>query len=275
MLFEKMKKALVNAAERAGLKEYEIYYQREESLNAETLKDEISSFSSSVGGGICFRCIVDGKMGYASGELMTEEAMEELVACAISNARCIDNDDEVFIFAGSPAYATPTAPEARLFDAGKLRETVLELQRRLYAESDKVGDGTQSVVLSAVEERRLCNSNGLELSNRVGLCGAYAAPVVRDGDEAQESFEFCEGTSIEDFAELPAKAVRGALDKMGAGTVPSGKYTWCSTANSSVAFFPPSPPCFRQRTCSWGSRSSQARRASRSRQIASRLLTIP
>jgi len=224
MLFEKMKKALVNAAERAGLKEYEIYYQREESLNAETLKDEISSFSSSVGGGICFRCIVDGKMGYASGELMTEEAMEELVACAISNARCIDNDDEVFIFAGSPAYQTPTAPEAKLFDAGAIRETVLELQRRTYAESDRVGDGTQSVVLSVVEERRLCNSNGLELSNRVGLSGAYAAPVVREGEEAQENFEFCEGASIEDFADLPAKAVRGALDKLGAGTVPSGKY---------------------------------------------------
>ncbi len=224
MTFEKMKKALIDAAERAGLKEYEIYYQREESLNAETLKDEISSFSSSVGGGICFRCIVDGKMGYASGELMTEAAMEELVSNAISNARCIDNDDEVFIFAGSPAYATTTAPEPRLFDAGAIRETVLELQRRTYAASDKVGDGTQSVVLSAVEERRLYNSNGLDLSNRVGISGAYSAPVVREGEEAQEHFEFCEGASIEDFADLPVKAVRAALDKLGAGTVPSGKY---------------------------------------------------
>ena len=45
--FEKMKQALVAAATRAGLTQYEIYAQSEESISAETLKDEISSFSSS------------------------------------------------------------------------------------------------------------------------------------------------------------------------------------------------------------------------------------
>ncbi|MBQ2735050.1 MAG: hypothetical protein IJF33_04380, partial [Clostridia bacterium] len=121
MMFEKMKQALIDAAERAGLAQYEIYYQMEESISAETLKDEISSFASSVGGGICFRCIVDGKMGYASGELMTAEAMEELVSNAVSNARCIDNDDEVFIFAGSPAYAKLPEKEVKLTDPTVVR----------------------------------------------------------------------------------------------------------------------------------------------------------
>ena len=58
MKFEELKQALVAAAERRGLKEYEIYYQAEESISAETLKQEISSFSSSNTGGICFRCIL-------------------------------------------------------------------------------------------------------------------------------------------------------------------------------------------------------------------------
>ena len=87
MLFEQMKKALVAAAKKAGIEQYEIYHQVSESVSAETLKDEISSFASSVSGGICFRCIVNGKMGYASGELLTEDAMEDLVRAAISNAR--------------------------------------------------------------------------------------------------------------------------------------------------------------------------------------------
>ena len=46
MMFEQMKQALIAAAQRAGIAEYEIYYQNEESVSAETLKDEISSFSS-------------------------------------------------------------------------------------------------------------------------------------------------------------------------------------------------------------------------------------
>ena len=100
MRFEEMKKALIRAAEAEGLEQYEIYFCREENISAETLKDEISSFASSTSGGICFRCIVNGKMGYASGELLTEDAMEELVKNAVSNAACIDSDYEVFIFKG-------------------------------------------------------------------------------------------------------------------------------------------------------------------------------
>lgn len=224
MIFEQMKEALVTAAKRAGLTQYEIYYQLSESVNAETLKDEISAFASSVSGGICFRCIVDGKMGYASGELMTADAMNELVERAISNASCIDSDDEPFIFAGSPAYAMPEAREVGLADAAVIRDNALRLQRDVYAQSDAVSDGTQSAAMSMVEEIHLYNSNGLSLSNRVGVSGAYANAVVRDGEEAQEAFEFAEGENYEALAQLPARAVARALGKIGATTVASGKY---------------------------------------------------
>ena len=224
MRFEEMKQALIKAAEAVGLKEYEIYFQMNESVSAETLKDEISAFASSVGGGVCFRCIVDGKMGMASGELMTEDAMEELVQKAIEGARCIDNDDEVFIFAGSPAYAKLPERKVELCDANTIRDLALQLQKETYAQSEKVGDGTQSVALSSVVETMLYNSNGLSLSNRAGLSGAYAAPVCRDGEEAQETFEFGMGSTFEELKDLPAKAVKGALSKFGAGLVESGKY---------------------------------------------------
>ncbi|MBE6602045.1 MAG: TldD/PmbA family protein [Ruminococcaceae bacterium] len=224
MNFERMKNALVRAAQSMGLEQYEIYAQTGESVSVETLKDEVSSFVFGTEGGICFRCIVDGKMGYASGELMTEEAMEDLVRAAISNARCIDNEDEVFIFKGSPAYETVDLAPAVLADAAQVRATALELQKATYAASDKVGDGTQSVALSFTAEEHLYNSHGLSLSNRVGLRGAYVAPVVRDGDEAQNHTEFALGMGFESLSDLPQKAVCGALDKLGAVTVPSGKY---------------------------------------------------
>ncbi len=224
MIFEQMKKALIAAAEAAGVKQYEIYYQVGESISAETLKDEISAFASSVSGGICFRCIVDGKMGYASGQLMTEDAMQELVKNAVSNAGCIDSEDEVFIFEGSPAYAELDGKEVKLIDATTIRDTALRLQKETYAQSDKVTDGTQSVALSSVSEVRLYNSNGLSLSNRTGMSGAYASAVVRQGEEAQEGFDFAVGESFEEMSELSARVVRDALDKMGASVAASGKY---------------------------------------------------
>ncbi len=224
MKFEEMKHSLIAAAEAAGVKEYEIYYQASENISAETLKDEISAFSSSADGGICFRCIVNGRMGYASGERMTAEEMELLVERAISNASCIDNDDKPQIFAGSPSYATLPERDIHLSDAATVRDTALRLQKEMYAASDKVSDGTQSAALSMTAETRLYNSSGLELSGRVGVSGGYAMPVVRDGEEAQEAFEFSVGEKFEDMPELPARAVTAALEKLGAGTVPSGKY---------------------------------------------------
>ena len=223
MLFEQMKNALIAAANEAGIEQYEIYYQVGESISAETLKDEISAFASSVSGGICFRCIVDGKMGYASSELMSEDAMGELVKNAISNAACIDSDDEVFIFEGSPEYAKIDAEDVKLTDAVTIRDMALRLQKETYAQSEKVGDGTQSMAMSSVSEVRLYNSNGLSLSNRTGMSGAYAAAVVRDGEEAQEAFDFSVGTSFEEVKQTSANAVREALDKIGATVAPSGK----------------------------------------------------
>ena len=224
MLFEQMKNALIAAATEAGIEQYEIYYQVGESISAETLKDEISAFASSVSGGICFRCIVGGKMGYASSELLTEDAMGELVKNAVANAACIDNDDEVFIFEGSPEYAKVDTGDVKLTDAVTIRDTALRLQKETYAQSDKVADGTQSVAMSSVGEVRLYNSHGLSLSNRTGMSGAYAAAVVRDGDEAQEAFDFAVGETFEEVKETAAIAVRKALDKMGASVAPSGKY---------------------------------------------------
>ena len=102
MNFNEIKNAVIKAAEKAGVTEYEIYYVQDSGVSAETLKNEISSFSSSVSGGICFRCIVDGKMGYASSELIDADEMEALVYRAASNARYVEADDGGVIFAGSP-----------------------------------------------------------------------------------------------------------------------------------------------------------------------------
>ncbi len=224
MKFEEIKRILTEAAERRGLTEYEIYYRLDESVSAETLKDEISAFSSSVGGGVCFRCIVNGKMGYASGERMTEEALEEMVGQAIANAACIDSEDEVFLFGGSPAYAKRSESTVALNDAAAVRDTALSLQRSLYAESDRVTEGTQACALSLTSEIALCNSHGLSLFNRVGMSGAYVNPIVTDGKESQEGFEFGEGVCFDDLKTLPQKAVQKALEKLGAEHIPSGKY---------------------------------------------------
>ncbi len=224
MNFTEIKDIISAACEKFGVAEYEIYYTKGEDISAETLKDEVSAFSSGESAKVYFRCLVDGHMGYASSSYFAADELEDLVVRAKENAGAIENDDVVFIFKGSESYAKTTAPDPVVVDAGELKNKALELQRATYATDSAVVDGTQSVAISFRNEIYLYNSHGLELSNRVGMSGCYVAAVVNKDGEARDNFEFAENINSEDAKNLPAKAVQGALDKIGASEIPTGKY---------------------------------------------------
>lgn len=217
-----LKDALVRAAKQAGIEEYELYYAEGTEMSAETLKDEISGFSSGTGAGISFRCKVGGKMGYAATELLTEEEMEELVSRAVTNAQSIENEDEVFIFPGSPKYGTPNAKIPAPATAAQLRETALTLQKQMYDASPMVTDGTQSAAITAHTARYLYNSYGLELSDEACLNAAYVAPVLTNGTESDNDFDFAVGADVSGMGDLSERTVKRVQEKFGAGSVESG-----------------------------------------------------
>ncbi len=225
MNFEQVKNTLIAAAAKEGIDEYEIYAMSDCSLSTETLEDEISGFSYGVSGGVSFRCIVDGKMGYASSELLTEEALGALVRRAAENARCIESEDIVEIFGGSAHYEAVDTESYRLPEASEIKDWALRLQRETYAQDAMVGSGTQSTALGYECEIDLYNSRGLSLHNRVGISGAGVYPVVKASEEeAESSGKIIPGSSYADFASLPAQTVADAKARLGATTLPSGQY---------------------------------------------------
>ena len=224
MDFKEIKQIIKNACEKYGVSEYEMTYSIGENISAETLKDEISAFSSGESASLSFRCIVNGHMGYASTSFFDADEIEDLVIRASDNARAIENEDVVVIFKGSESYGKITAPEPEVADAAELKNKALELQRKTYATDSSVVDGTQSIAMSFRDEIYMYNSHGLELSNKVGMTGCYVAAVVNKDGESRDNFEFAESIHGEKFDELPAKAVNGALEKIGAEEIPTGKY---------------------------------------------------
>lgn len=218
------KNIIFEAAKAAGLTEYEIYYMSSSSLSAEALKDSLSGFSCGEGGGISLRCIVDGKMGYASTELFEQGELEDLVRRACDNARYIEKEDTAPIFAGSEHYATLNLPEFTPLTAAEAKAMTLDMQAQVYAAHKGVTDGTQSACICSGIEIYLCNSHGLELSNRIGLNGIYAMPIIKVGEESADGFAFSLCSDKEKVSTLAKKATEEAAAKIGAGSVASGKY---------------------------------------------------
>lgn len=222
MKFENAKTLLENEAKRLGIEQYEIYYTSSESLNTETLKNEISSFSSGCSAGISFRCVVDGHTGNAATELFEEAELKSLVSRAYENAKVIENDEPAIIFEGSEKYESIDDTVKPMPITAEIKQIALSLQEKTYAQSEFVTDGTQSGVFADTSVYELVNSKGLRLSNKVCCSGAYVQAVINRDGEASDGFEYALG--FENAEQLSVKAVATSISKLGAGSVKSGKY---------------------------------------------------
>ena len=227
MNFDALKSILEEALKAEGVKEYEIYYMSDSSTSVSTLNKEVNSFSSGENGGLCLRVLVDGKMGYASTELMSEEEMKELPSRAMSNALATEKPDTVGIFAGSDRYEGIRVKNVEPLSAAELKAIAIKMGNALFAKNDKVKDGTSSEAVSVSSSVRLVNSHGLDLCMDCGVNALIAEAVVESDGEKQSDYAFknLEADNVDaTIDEMVGEAVDEALSKIGADLVPTGKY---------------------------------------------------
>lgn len=224
MNYELLKQAIENEAKLQGLTEYEIYYMSNEELSVDTLNKEPNSFSAGVSGGICFRALHDGKMGYASTELMEEDEMKSLVRRARANAEATEKADTVGIFGGSESYATLENQGFAPAGAAELKRLTKELAEEIYAASDKVTGGTATYGITAGFEVRLSNSHGLDLSTKCGINAIQLGAVICDDGKYENEYNIKELKGDVDLKALAKKTVDDAILKANAGLVETGKY---------------------------------------------------
>ena len=224
MNFDAVKSVLIAEADRLDLTEYDVFFMETASSSTETLKDEISSFSSGLGGGVAFRCIVNGHMGSAATESLTEEDLRAIVVRAAANAEVIENRDEPIIFEGSAHYGTPTASPFSPPTTTEMKELALSLQAKTYAQNEYIADGTQSGVFAEQISMNFLNSKGLCLSHAAGVSGAYVQAVVAKDGESQAAFDFAVGHDSAILDTLPKAVTDEAMATLGAAEIASGKY---------------------------------------------------
>ena len=225
MNYELLKAAIENEAENQGISEYEIYYMSNEELSLDTLNRKPNSFSSGNSGGICLRVLHDGKIGYASSELMEEGEMISLVSRAKANATATEKPDTVGIFKGSESYAELKNEPFVAKSAAELKKLAEELADEVYAASEKVTDGTATYGLNAGFVVRLSNSHGLDLMTSCGLSAVQLGAVICDDGKYENEYDLAELKGDVDLKALAAETVETAILKANASLVDSGKYS--------------------------------------------------
>ncbi len=225
MTFEEFKPLVIGAAQAAGLKDYELYYAAAESVSVSAFQHEVKEFSSSLEGGVSFRCLVNGRMGYASTERLDAEAAASLVRRAAENAASLETEEQEFLAEGGKEYRSIEREGYALPEAADLVKTALEGQNALYAADPAVVDGCESEALTARGVVAIVNSRGLDLKSENAMAGFVSAAVVSDGKEMSDSYKIYVGDPAKmDVPALAGKAVKEAKAKLGADVAPTGNY---------------------------------------------------
>ncbi len=222
MDYNTFKEAVIAAAKAAGLAEYELYYEGSEDTSVGVFQHEINQFSSSVSGGVCFRCVVNGKMGYASTEDMDPAKAAALVERAMNNAAVLEAEEAVFLCAGGKTYEKLDITPYALPTTEEMISTALSAQEKLYAADPKVVDGCESEVLRQTFRVAICNSKGLDLNYENALSGLVSAAVVSDGKEMTNDYQIELGKlDTIDVDAVVKKAAEKAVGKLGGDVAPT------------------------------------------------------
>ena len=221
MDYQSFKNAVIAQAEALGITEYELYYQAGVSTSIGVFQQEINQFSDAEEGGVCFRCIVNGKMGYASTQALSEEEAKAIVRQAADNAAVLEADEQVFLCEGGKEYEPLELVAYELPTTEEMIETALATQKKLYAVNPAVIDGSMTRAIRERSEIAIYNSKGLDLHYENNAAGLMIAAVVTNGTEMANDHQIKLGElSKLDTDKLTGKAVEGALRKLG-GDVPN------------------------------------------------------
>ena len=225
MNFNEFKELVIAECEAQGIAEYELYYQAGYSTSVDTFQHSINEFTSSYSGGVCFRAIVNGKMGYASTESLSAQQAKAVVAKAMDNAVNLEAEEAVFLGEGGQEYEPLEDKSYDLPTTEELIAKVLETTEKLYAADPMAVDGCQTQGIIETSEVAIYNSKGLDLHHSSKASGLIAVGVVSNGKEMSNDYQIKLGKLNEiDVDALVKKAVDGAKEKLGGEVAPSGQY---------------------------------------------------
>lgn len=225
MTFNEFKELVIAECAAQGVTEYELYYQAGSSTSVDTFQHSINEFTSSYSGGLCFRCIVNGKMGYASTEALSAEQAKAVVAKAVDSASVLESEEAVFLGEGGQTYEPLEDRSYALPTTEELIAKIMETTEKIYAADPAVIDGSQTQGIIETSEIAIYNSKGLDLHHSNQASGLVVVGVVSNGQEMSNDYQIKLGKLDEmDTNELVKKAVDGAKEKLGGDVAPTGQY---------------------------------------------------
>ena len=205
----------------------EVVWSASSNFEAQQVQGERVDYSVADSGGLGFRVLTKGHMGYASTQILDEEAVELLACGAVENAALVESEDRQFIYSGSMSYPKLNTwnPALEEVTAARKLEMAAELEKLTLAQDARI-DQAMVTIFSANDESGMVNTEGLDVSMRRNVLGGYVEAVARDGEKVNTGFKlfFMLNPDEIDLKKVAAEAAREALSGLDAAQPDSGEY---------------------------------------------------
>ena len=215
-------------AKEAGIEDAELYINQSYNLSFSLFHSEVDNYSCSNGFSIVARGLFNGKFGVATCDTWNAAKAEYLVKEIVTNAKLSENDDPVFIFAGSPKYK-----KINIFNKDLEKVSIDDKKAALFKLEKLIKDGDSKI--SEVEEvgyeeskgsTTLMNSKGLKLNQKSNYFVIYGVALAKENDQTKSNFEIFFDNDFSKFnvEGLAKKITKGAVEQLNGEPCETGKY---------------------------------------------------
>ncbi|MBM7837387.1 PmbA protein [Alkalihalobacillus xiaoxiensis] len=222
------KNKLFEEGKQAGFSEMEVYYQSTESFSANIFQGEVDGYTLANEGGLSFRGLINGVLGYAYTEKIDATQIHFLISEATENAMLRDADKPEQLFAGSAHYEEVAFYSETLNNVSAEAKIKLLKETEAYAlsQSDQVTSVNHCGLLSKTVETYLANTTGLDKSEKRNITYVVLSVVVASGEDFKSAMKFWITDDFSTFQpkQMAQETVEEALSYIGATSIKSKHY---------------------------------------------------
>ena len=228
MDIREFKEKLFIKAEKKGLKEYEIFYSKNDNFSINVYNGELDKYSVSETMGVGFRALLEERMGYSYTEKLDDDSIDFLIDSALDNAANIDSEEKESIYNEVCEYSIVNSYYDTLdkSTAEDRISIVMNLEQCAKAASEMVTNIGYCGLGCYSEEKGIFNSFGVNAIHKSNFVFAGVNPVITAGDKVYNEMAYVIGTDLMEVnpKTLAEEAVGEAEKRIGGETVDSGKY---------------------------------------------------
>lgn len=221
MILEEFKNKVFKEAKNQNIDVFELYIEINENKSISCFDGKISDYSNSISENICFKCIIDKKIGIYSMNGLNIDNIENMIISAKNNSKFMENNNNLCLSSNTDNIYLCNTEEFKSFD--ELKKSILNLEKNIFEYNNLVSSIPVCKINQSKIITNVINSNSVNLLKSYQSSMAFIQCIINKNDKNYTFFEFEQNKNFDNlnFENLIKNVVENTTSQIGAIKVKS------------------------------------------------------